>query len=165
MADSCYDVATSKFNGAEISELAGLYIQSKLEKIFPKSNFGLYRDHGLALLKNFNGKKTDKVRKNIIKVFQDIFFSFKIETNLKEADFLDASLNIRIGTYRSYKKPNDRLLYINSLSNHLQNVIAQFPHSIQERLSIDSSNEEIFNAAKCEFKDARKKSEFKFNFK
>ena len=33
------------FDGAEICELVGLYIQSKLEKILPKSNFGLYRDN------------------------------------------------------------------------------------------------------------------------
>ena len=39
------------FDGAEIYELVVLYIQSKLEKILPKSNFRLYRDGGLALEK------------------------------------------------------------------------------------------------------------------
>ena len=39
------------FGGAEICKLVGLYFQSKREKIFPKSNFGLYRDDGLALLR------------------------------------------------------------------------------------------------------------------
>ena len=29
-------------DGAEICELAGLYIQSNLENILPKTNFGLY---------------------------------------------------------------------------------------------------------------------------
>ena len=91
------------FDGAEICELVGLYIQSKLEKILPKSNFGLYRDDGLALLRNLNGQETDKVRKNIIRVFKDIGFSLEIETNLKEVDLLDISLNLRNGTYRPYK--------------------------------------------------------------
>ena len=40
------------FDGAEIYELVGLYIQSKLEKILPKSNFGLYRDDGLVVTAN-----------------------------------------------------------------------------------------------------------------
>ena len=51
------------FDGAEICELVGLYIQSKLEKILPKSNFGLYRNDGLALLRNLNGQQTDKLGK------------------------------------------------------------------------------------------------------
>ena len=38
--------------------MCGLYIQSKLEKVPPKSNFGLYRDNGLALLRNLNGQET-----------------------------------------------------------------------------------------------------------
>ena len=83
------------FDRAEICELVGLYIQSKLEKILPKSNFGLYRDDGLALLRNLNAQQTEKIRKNIIGVFKDIGFSLEIEINLKEVDFLDVSLNLR----------------------------------------------------------------------
>ena len=47
------------FDGTEIYELVGLYIQSKLEKIFPKSKFGLHRDDGLALLRNLNWQQSD----------------------------------------------------------------------------------------------------------
>ena len=153
------------FGGAEICELTRLYIQSKVEKIPPKSNFGLYRDDRLALLRNLNGQQTDKVRKNIIAVFEDIGFSLEIETNLKEVDFLGISPNLRNETYRPYKKPKDRLLYIHSLSKHPPNVIKQIPNSIQERLSKNSSNEEILNTAKCGYEDALKKSGFKVHFK
>ena len=111
-----------QFDGAEIFELVGLYNQSKLEKILPKSNFGLYQDDGLALL-NLTGQQTDKVRKSIIGVFKDVEFSLEIETNLKDLDFLDVSRNLRNRTYRPYKKPNDRLHYIYSLSNHPPDVI------------------------------------------
>ena len=89
------------FNEAEISELVRLYIQSKLKKILPKLNFGLYGGDGLVILINFNGQQTEKVRKNIIRVFKDTDFSLEIKTNLKEADFLDVPLNLRNGTYRS----------------------------------------------------------------
>ena len=106
------------FDGAEICELVGLYIQSKLEKILPKSNFGLYRDDELALLRNLYGQQTDKGSESIIGAFKDIDFSLEIETNLKKVDFLDVLPNLRNGTCRPYKKPNDRLLYIHSLSNH-----------------------------------------------
>ena len=85
----------ASFDGAEICELVGLYIQSKLEKILPKSNVGLYRDNGMALLRNLNGQHAGKVKKNIIGVFKDIAFSLEIETNLHEVDFLDVSLILR----------------------------------------------------------------------
>ena len=48
----------SSFDGVKICELVVLYVQWKLEKILPKSNFGLYLDDGLlivALLRNLNG--------------------------------------------------------------------------------------------------------------
>ena len=40
---------------------------------------------------------------------------------LKIVDFLDVLLTLRNGTYCPYKKPNDKLLYIHSLSNHPPN--------------------------------------------
>ena len=153
------------FDGAEICKLVRLYVQSKLEKIFPKSNFGLYRDDGLALLRNLNRQQSDKVRKKIIGVFKDIGFSLEIETNLKEVDFLDVSLNLSNGTYHPYKKPNARLLSIHSLSNHLPNSITQIPNSIQERLSKNSSENCEKIIEKCEYKDVLKKSGYKVDLK
>ena len=78
----------------------------KTRKVLPKSNFGLYRGNGLALLGNLNGQETDKVRKNIIRVFEDIGFSLEIETNLKEVDFSDISLILQNGTFWPYSDPN-----------------------------------------------------------
>ena len=100
------------FDGADICELVGLYIQSNLENKLSKSNFGLYRHAGIILLTNFNCQEMDKKRKSIIKVFKNIGFSIDIQTNLKEVDFLDVTLNLQNGTYRPYKKRNDKLLYI-----------------------------------------------------
>ena len=105
------------FDGNEICELLGLYIQSNLENIRPKINFGLYWDDGLILLRIFNGQQIDKKRKTIIKILRDIGFSIDIQTNLKGVDFLDVSLNLQNDTCRPYKKPNDKLFYIHSSSN------------------------------------------------
>ena len=116
--ESCFDVTMGSFDGAEICELVGLYIQSNLENILPKTNFGLYRDDGLILLRKPNGQQMDEKRKIIIKSFKDIAFSVDIQTNLKEVDFLDITLNLQNDTYCPYKKPNDKLLYIQLLLNH-----------------------------------------------
>ena len=98
----------------------------------------------------------------MIGVFKDIGFSLEIETYLEKVDFLDIWLN---GTYRPYKKWNDRLPYIHSSSNHPPNVIKQIPNPIQKRLLKNLSNEEIFNPGKYEYEDALKESGFKVDFK
>ena len=62
------------FDGAEICELVGLSIQSNLENILPKTNFGLYWDDGLILLRNLNGQQMDKKKKNYHQNFQEHWF-------------------------------------------------------------------------------------------
>ena len=99
------------------------------------------------LLRNLNGQQMNKKRKTIIKIFKDTGFSIDIQTNLKEVDFLDATMNLQNGTYHSYKKPNVKLFYIHSSSNHLPQIIKQLPNSISESLS----------AVKVEYKDPSKK--------
>ena len=46
-----FDVAIGSYNGAEICELVGLYLQDQLSAITGKHNTGLYRDDGLAILR------------------------------------------------------------------------------------------------------------------
>ena len=60
----------------------------------------------------------DKERKTITKIFRDLGFSIDIQTNLKEVELSDVTLNLQNGTYLPYKKPNDKLLYIHSTANH-----------------------------------------------
>ena len=99
------------------------------------------------------------------KIFKGTGFSIDIQTNLKGLDFLDVKLNLQNGTYRPYKKPNDKLLYIHSSSNHPPQIIRQLPNSISERLLKNSSNHEIFNKAKVEYKDALIKSGYNVDMK
>ena len=70
--ESCFDVIMGSFDGAEICELVGLYIQTNLENILPPTNIELCQDDGLILLRNANGQQMDKKRKPIIKIFKDI---------------------------------------------------------------------------------------------
>lgn len=160
-SDTCFDVTMGSFDGAEICELIGCFILFQLITINQKDNQGLYRDDALILVRNLNGQKIDKLRKDIIKVFQNIGFKIEIHTNLKVVDFLDITFNLTNGTYKPYKKPNDQLLYVNTSSNHPPQIIKQLPSSTAERLSKHSSNEEIFNSSKLEYEKALKESGYK----
>ena len=71
-------------DGAEICELAGLYILSILGEVYGIQNVGLYRDDGLACLYKINGPASDKIRKDIIRTFRENFgLKVTITTNLK----------------------------------------------------------------------------------
>ena len=157
---SSFDVTIGSYDGAEICELVGISTLSKLKNITSKDDIGLYRDDGLILLRELNGQQTDKIRKNI-KVFKSIGFQIELETNLHEVNFLDITFNLRSGIYRSYKKSNDKLLYVHTLSNHPPQTIRLLPLSINERLCNNSSSETVFESTKLEYQEALRKSGYK----
>ena len=148
-------------DSAEICELTGIYILSKFSNLLPQEEIGLYRDDVLILLRNRNGLLMDRIRKNVIKLFKQTAFKIEIETNLKIVNFLDVTFNLVNSTYRPYRKPNDNLLYIYPSSHHPFQIIKHQPDSIEERLSNNSSNEQVFNSAKPEYEKALKDTGYK----
>ena len=67
-------------------------------------------------------------------------------------------MNLNNGTYQPYSKPDNKLQYIHTKSNHPPNVIKQIPKTIEQRLSNHSSNETIFNQSKVPFEKALNES-------
>ena len=51
------------YDGAENCAILGLFLSNNLTNKFDKNSVGLYRDDGLAILKNVNGHRSDKIRK------------------------------------------------------------------------------------------------------
>ena len=147
-AKSWFDVTMGRFDGAEVCEFVGIYTLCFWAKLINKKDCGLCRDDGLLILRNVNGQQIDRIYKNIIKIFKDIDFAIDVETNLKIADFLDITFNLYNGTYISYNESNDLLLYINKSSNHPPQTFNQLPKIVNERLSRNSSDEEVFNLSK-----------------
>ena len=60
---SLFDVAMGGYDGAEVCEIVALFLLNNLANKFEKNSVGLYRDDGLALFKNINGHRADKIRK------------------------------------------------------------------------------------------------------
>ena len=52
-----------KRNGAEVCEPVGIYILCFLAKLISKNFCGLYRDEGLFILRNVNGRQIDRMHK------------------------------------------------------------------------------------------------------
>ena len=104
------------YDGAEICELVGLFILNSLGKKFGKENVGLYRDDGLAILKQLGLKIT-------------------AQTNLHVVNFLGVAFALQNGKYKPYRKPNDDPLYVIKQSNHPPSILKQLPTSIGKRIS------------------------------
>ena len=87
-----------------------------------------------------NGHEIDQLHKKIIKIFKKTDFKIDIETNLKNADFLNITFN--------FKNRNKQLLHINKNSKHPPQIIKKLQKTINDRFCRNSSNTEIFHASK-----------------
>ena len=160
-SDSCFEVIMSTYDGAELWEFIGIYLLSQLCIIISKNICERYRDDGLMIQKYINGPQIEQLCQKIMKIFQEIGFKIDIETNLKIVNFVDMTFNQINGSYKPYKKPNDKLLYINKNSNHPPQVIKKLPKTINDRLCRNSTNAGIFHSSKIEYEAALKNSAYK----
>ena len=119
---SLFDVTMGAYNGTEVCEHVGIYLLFLLSSKCSKRNIGLYRDDGLAVYKNSSGTQSEKTKKMFQRIFNENDLQIEIKCNLKIVDYLDVTLDLNIGSYKPFRKPNDETLYINTKSNHPTNI-------------------------------------------
>ena len=148
------------YDGAQICELAGLYLLNRLSTVIDRSSVDLHTDDGLAAINKANGPKLDRIRKDIIALFKEEGLSITIKTNLIETDFLDVTFNLATKKYFPFQKANNTPLYINTFSNHPPAIIKQLPKMINKRISDLPCNKEEFNKIKSVYKSALRDSRY-----
>ena len=109
-------------DGAEISEIVGLLMLSKLVHLFQDNSVRLYRDDGLRVLSNFPVPETGRLRKNIVKIFKDYGLSITSKTNLKIIDYLDVTFDLQNNSY----KPTENQITYQYIYTNTQTVPLQF---------------------------------------
>ena len=139
-----FDVTMGSFDGAEVCELVGLYLLHHLSGILVKETVGLYRDNGLAILRNTPGPNAERLKKQVIHIFHRHDLKVVTDTNLVRTDFLDVTLDLSSRKYWPYRKPNDHPLYIDIRSNHPPTIKRQLPSIIEKRLSQISCDKSEF---------------------
>ena len=147
-----FDVTMGAYDGAEVCELVRTFLLYKLSLKYNKNNIGIYRDDGLAIFKNISGPKSEKVKKDIQKLFKENELDIIIQCNMKTVNY---------STYRPYQKENNQIKYIYTESNHPPSIIKQLPLSIESRLSLLSSSVEILNDSVTPYQDVLDKSGYK----
>ena len=132
------------YDGAETCELVGSFLLSQLQNL--DVNIGLYRDDGLAI-SNAAPRDTEKIKKEICRVFNQNGLRITIEANKQIINFLDVTFNLNNSTYRPFTKPNTTLQYVHRESNHPPITTKNIPAGINRRLSSLSSDKASFDQA------------------
>ena len=83
-------------------------------------------------------------KKYFCKLFRELDLELTIRCNKKAINFLDVTLNLKNSSYSPYLKVNNKIILINTGSNHLLSIIKELLKSIELRSSQLSGNEEIF---------------------
>ena len=94
-----FDVSMSAYNGAEVSELLGIFLLNLLRRQYDTKNIGLYGTMDCQFLRTVvsaNGK----VKKQLQKLFKNNGLNVIIECNMKIVNYLDVTFNLNDGTYR-----------------------------------------------------------------
>ena len=142
------------FDGAEVCELVGSLILTKLCNVLQRENVGLYRDDGLAIVKQMPGPELERKRKKIIEIFKKYGLAITIKTNLFVVNFLDIQFNLLNGTFKPYRKPNNDPISVHKDSNHPPQVLKELPKTIGKQISTILSSKEIFESSKTKYENA-----------
>ena len=98
--DESFDVTMGSFDGAEVCELVGLYLLSRLVPLIGVNNSaGLYRDDGLAAIRSLSARRFDILRKEIIELFKSENLRITIECNLAVTDYLEVTFDLPNNKY------------------------------------------------------------------
>ena len=147
--DPLFDITMGGKHAAEISELTDLILLNGLKSIIPGLEYGLYRDDGIvAINKNTSFVEVEKKKKKLHNFAKTLGIKITIENPATTVNYLDLNFNLNNLTYCSYRKPNKKISYASSQSNHPPVILNQIPAMIQLRLSKHSSNENSFNSVK-----------------
>ena len=112
-----FDCPMGGFDSAEVCELVGLFILSKLSDLPAGITAAIYRDDGVVLSR-LTKFQTEAVKKKICDTFKDLGLNITISANKKIIDFLDVNLNLNTGEYKQFRKEGGIPHYVHSQSNH-----------------------------------------------
>ena len=158
-----FDVAQGSYDGAETSELVGLFLLNEISQI-GGIDVGLYRDDGLGATRA-SPRQAEIIRKKISAVCKKYGLGTTSTANSKREEFLDVFFDLENESFRPYLKDNNIPQYVHKLSNHPPAVLKNIPQGVNKRLSSISSSEQMFESAAPIYREALAKSGFDFELK
>ena len=110
--ESNFDITVRTYDGAEVCVLIGIFMLSLLSKHINKNHIELYRNDGLAILKNNSRTEVEKFKKKFQKLFKEKHIDIIVQYNFKITNFFNITLKLNDGSYRPYRKSKQETNYI-----------------------------------------------------
>ena len=149
---SNFDNAQGSYDGAECCDLIGLYMLNEIKKLKLNLDNILYRDDGLGV-SSARPRQIEIIKKKLCTLFNSNGLRITVDANKKVVQYLDVELNLQDETFKPYLKENGKPVYVNCKSNHPPSVLSNIPRSINKRLSLLSSNEDMFNSVVAPYQE------------
>ena len=159
-----FNVGMGSWDGAESTDLIGLFMLSKIRREIKEANVGKYRDDGLLVAKTTD-RGMQQIAVKLHKIYNSVGLSLDINTNRKIVNYLDLSLNLNTGEYSPHMKENNTIRYIDAKSNHAPTILKTIGKNVNDRLTRNSSNKDLFDAAKQPYQEALNKAGHNFQLK
>ena len=96
---------------------------------------GLYRDDRSGVLRDLSGHETERLPKNVVKIFKNCGLRLTNETNQKIIDYLGVTFYLWNNSCKFYRKPNGLPVYIDYTENNPPTILNKLPKSIGKRIS------------------------------
>ena len=112
-----------------------------------------------------SAREIERIKKDLLSIFNTYGLKITIEANKKIVNFLDVTLNLSTGKYQPHSKPNNIPLYVHSKSNHPSSILRNIPLSINKRLTEISSDEASFQHASQQYQEVLQNSGYKHQLK
>ena len=155
-AGESFDVTMGADDGAEICELVVLFILSLLSHL-TYGEAAQYRDDGLMAIRG-TPRQAEIKTQEVSRILRTTGIKITIAGNLKVVDFLDLTLGLNLGTYKTFNKPNNTPLYVHKQSSHPPNVTKNVALAVNRRIASNSSSKELFEETVGPFQQALKNS-------
>ena len=110
-------------------------------------------------------RQAEAKKKDVAAILKSTGIDITIQGNLKVVDFLDLTLDLNTGTYKTFNKPNNTPLYVHKQSSHPPNVTKNIPLAVNQRISGNSSNQKVVEETIAPFQQALKNSGYDHQLK
>ena len=143
--DPDFDIGMGAFDGAECCDIVGLFLLSQMQHL--KIAIGLYRDDCLAI-SSLTKRQNQLVLNELHRIYNRNGLKIPgAEANRKVVDFLNVTLDLNSGSFKTFGKEGDTLAYVNKDSNHPPSITRNLPKGINRLLSDTNSSEALFEAS------------------
>ena len=143
--------------GAEACEICTIFLLSRIKDTLPTVNAGCFRDDGLLVTKA-RPQQVEQQKKLLCDMFARHGLGIETSANMKVIDFLDVIFDLNQNRYKPFMKPGDTPVYVSNKSDHPKKVLGNVPVGVNKRLSVISSDREMFMAAATPFQNALKEA-------